>query len=211
MGDKVALYGGSFNPIHIGHLITARAIAEHLNLSRVLFVPSARPPHKWSHELASPEHRLEMVRLAIAGEPGFGVTDVELRQPRLTYPIQSIELFRQELGGSAELYWVVGGDTVRDLPTWYRLRDMLQLCHLVIAARPGFQLPDLSGLLDLLRPEQIEDLRAGVVPTPQIEVSATVIRQRVRERRSIRHLVPDAVCDYIDDYGLYLPANQDVE
>jgi nicotinate-nucleotide adenylyltransferase len=209
MGEKMALYGGSFNPIHIGHLITARAIAEHLGLSRVFFVPSARPPHKWSHELASPAHRLEMVRLAIQGEPGFGVTDVELRQPRLTYPIQSIELFRQELGVSAELHWVVGGDTLRELPSWYRLGDMLELCRLVIAARPGFQLPDMSALSGILREEQIEELRSCVVPSPQIEVSATVIRQRVRERRSIRHFVPDAVCDYIDEQGLYLPPTED--
>jgi len=203
MEDHVGLFGGSFNPIHIGHMITARAIAESLQLTQICFIPCARPPHKWPHELATMEHRLEMTRLAVAGEEGFLVSDVEAREDRLHYPIHAIESLQREMGASSRLCWIIGCDAVRELWNWHRLGDMLDSCDIVIATRAGVLAPELAGLDRFLTEPQARRLRQGPVATPNIEVSATQIRQRVRERRSIRYLVAESVSDYIDDWGLY--------
>lgn len=200
---SVALFGGSFNPIHMGHLIAARAVAEHLDISRVILIPAAYPPHKWSHELAGAQHRLAMARLAVAGEPHLEVSDVELRQGGMNYAIRSVEAFRDELGRGVRLHWIIGGDTLLDLRTWHRVREFVDMCRVVTAVRPGFDAPDLSPLLESLSPEQVARVRDGIVPTPRIDISATEIRWRVRERRSIRYLVPEPVREYIEDNGLY--------
>jgi nicotinate-nucleotide adenylyltransferase len=199
----VALYGGSFNPIHVGHLIVARAVAEHLDLSRVILIPAAYPPHKWSHELADAHHRLEMAHLAVAGEPHLEVSDIEFQQGGMNYAIRSVEAYREILGPDARLHWIIGGDTMLDLPIWHRVREMVDMCRIVTAIRPGSEVPDLSPLLGVLSAEQVARIREGLVPTPRIDISATEIRWRIRAGRSIRYLVPDAVRHYIDEHGLY--------
>ncbi len=199
----VALFGGTFNPIHVGHLVCARAIREYLDLSRVIFIPAAYPPHRWTHELVAPHHRLEMVRLAIAGEPHFEASDVELQQGGMTYSLRSAATIRQTLGPQITLYWIIGGDALLELKSWQRLSDLVEMCRIVTAVRPGFEVPDLSPLLAVLTPEQVGKLRDLIIPTPRLDVSATEIRWRVRENRSIRYLVPDAVREYILGHGLY--------
>ncbi len=205
MSEKVGLLGGSFNPVHIGHLLTARAVAESLGLSRVVLIPCARPPHKWPHELAGMHHRLEMARLAAAGQPWLQVSDVEAREDGLTYPIHAIVGLQAELGGQAKLHWIIGCDAVADLCNWHRLDDMVASCEIVIATRAGFDMPDLTRLQSALSDAQVRRLQRGFIATPQLEISATQIRQRVEQRRSIRYFTPDAVCDYIADHGLYVP------
>jgi nicotinate-nucleotide adenylyltransferase len=205
MREQVGLLGGSFNPIHIGHLIVARAVAEKLNLSRVILIPCSRPPHKWAHELTSISHRLEMARLAVADETALEVSDVEARQERLQYPIHAIEALRREMGSQTQLRWIIGSDAVLDLCHWHRLADMMEYCEITIATRAGIAMPDLRCLETALPPEQIAQLANGVVAAPHIEVSATQIRARIRARLSIRYLVPVAVDDYIRDEGLYQP------
>ena len=200
---KVALLGGTFNPIHNGHLIIARSVAEHLGLSRVVLIPSANPPHKTAHDLADAGDRLEMVRLAITGDAGFEASDVEIRRSGPSYTILTVEAHRRELGADAEIYWIIGGDTLPELHTWYRVGELVDLCRIVTAARPGFETPELSALSTTLTAEQTKRLRDGVLPTPRIDISATDIRRRVGKGRSIRYLVPDAVADYITQQGLY--------
>ncbi|GMV97715.1 MAG: nicotinate (nicotinamide) nucleotide adenylyltransferase [Phycisphaerae bacterium] len=202
-GNGVALFGGSFNPIHFGHLIAARAIAEHLSLARAILLPAAYPPHKWSSELAPAEHRLAMTRLAVEGEPLLEASDVELRQGGINYSIRTVEAFRQELGGDVRLYWIIGGDTLPDLHMWHRIREMVDLCRIVTAVRPGFETPDLAPLLSVLSPQQVARIREGIISTPRVDISSTEIRWRIREGRSIRYLVPESVRAYIADHGLY--------
>ena len=199
----IALFGGSFNPIHNGHLIVARAVAERLRLSRVVFIPSSpSPPHKANAELADAADRLEMVRLAIAGESGFEVSDLEVRQGGVSYTIRTVESFRQAAADQT-LHWIIGGDTLPELHTWYRVRELVERCRIVTAVRPGFEVPDLSAIQRVLSPEQVQRLMADVLPTPRIDISATDIRRRVAEGRSIRYLVPEAVRQYIEQRGLY--------
>lgn len=200
---SLLLYGGSFNPIHNGHLIIARAATEQLGVERTILIPSAAPPHKANSDLASPEDRLEMVRLAIAGEPGFEVSDIELHRQGPSYTILTIEAYRRELGSDVQLYWLIGGDTLPELGTWYRVGELVDLCRIVTASRPGFEAPDLSPLLTVLTPAQIERLRGGMIKTPLVDISATQVRQRVREGPSLSGLVPDRVAEYVLRHGLY--------
>ncbi|MGQ9651460.1 MAG: nicotinate (nicotinamide) nucleotide adenylyltransferase [Phycisphaerae bacterium] len=197
------LFGGSFNPIHVGHLIIARAAAEQLSAEQVVLIPSAAPPHKTNSNLATPEDRMEMVRLATAGEPGFVVSNIELRRQGPSYTILTVEDYRRELGSGTPLYWLIGGDTLPELHTWYRIQDLVELCTVVTAVRPGFEAPDLSALSNALPASQIHRLERSILPTPRIDVSATEIRWRVREGRSIRYLVPDRVAEYITTNRLY--------
>jgi len=198
----IALFGGSFNPIHNGHLIVARAVAERLGLSRVVFIPSPSPPHKANVDLADAADRLEMVRLAIAGESVFEVSDLELRHGGVSYTILTVEAFRPRAAGQT-LHWIIGGDTLPELHTWYRVRELVERCRIVTAVRPGFEVPDLSALERVLTADQVRRLKEDILPTPRIDISATDIRRRVAEGRSIRYLLPEAVRQYIEQRGLY--------
>ncbi len=204
VGSGVALYGGSFNPVHHAHLIAARAVAENLDISRVVLIPSANPPHKQSSsDLADAGHRLEMVRLAIAGEPLFEASDIEIQRSGPSYTILTVQAFRESLGAGVPLYWIIGADSLVELGTWYRISELLDLCRIVTAARPGFDAPDLRVLEPPLTAEQTHRLREGILATPQIDISATGIRRRIGQGRSVRHLLPDAVIDYLERHQLY--------
>ncbi len=199
----VVLFGGTFNPIHIGHLIVARAAAEHLGVGRVVLIPSANPPHKSGEELASPADRLEMARAATAGEPGFEVDDIELRREGPSYTVLTVRAFRRRLGDEVPLFWLIGADTLSELAAWYRTAELVSLCRIVTAVRPGYDRPDTTPLRRVLSAEHVRRLEEDIIPTPRIDISATDIRRRVREGRSIRFLVPDAVADRIVAGGLY--------
>jgi nicotinate-nucleotide adenylyltransferase len=201
--QAVLLYGGSFNPIHNGHLIVVRSAAEQLDVSRIVLIPSAAPPHKNNAQLAGAEDRLEMVRLAIADEPGFEVSDVEIRRTGPSYTILTVEEYRRELGPDAPLYWLIGADTLPELHTWYRVAELVELCRIVTAARPGYERPDLSSLQGCLSSAQIQRLSEGILTTPRIDISATEIRRRAREGRSIRYLLPESVRGWVRRRDLY--------
>ncbi|MCC7293540.1 MAG: nicotinate (nicotinamide) nucleotide adenylyltransferase [Phycisphaerales bacterium] len=202
MPEKIALYGGSFNPIHHGHLIVARHIAEELQLDRLIFLPSAQPPHKPTGALAAAEHRCAMVKLAIEGEHAFQFSDHDLRDGP-TYTIDTVAHFRQALGMDIILYWIIGSDSLVELTTWYRVRALVDSCRIVTAARPGWEQIDWNLLRSRLSEEQIAVLQSGVMDTPLMDISATDIRRRVRLGKSIRYLVPEKIRNYIDTHGLY--------
>ncbi len=206
----IVLFGGSFNPIHNGHLIVARAVAERLGVSRLVFVPSPSPPHKTGTMLAEASDRLAMVRLAIAGEPLFDCSDVETRRSGPSYTILTVEDFRTTRA-DRDLFWLIGADSLAELHSWHRVADLVDACRIVTAARPGFEVPDLSGLDRVLQPEQVRRLEADILPTPRIDISATEIRRRVREGRSIRYLVPEPVADYIARHELYRDSPPDAD
>ncbi len=206
MAQRIALFGGSFDPIHLGHLISARSVAERLGLSRVIFLPSAAPPHKNASDLLAPEHRAEMVRLAIAEEADFEFSDFDLTRSGPSYTVETIAHYSQELGPEAVLHWIIGADSLPELPTWCRARELVESCRIVTAARPGWERIDFDALRPHFSAEQIDGLRANMVETPRIDISATDIRRRVREGRSIRYLVPETVCEYILQHRLYLGA-----
>ena len=200
---RIGLFGGSFNPIHVGHLIASRAVAEHLRLEKVYLVPAAVPPHRAPKTLAA--------AAAPAGDgPAGGAGRTPLRGIRLRtapvwadYTVLTVEEFRRRLGDAAELFWIIGADSLPELANWYQADRLVDLCRIITAARPGWEVPDLSALTRRLRPDQVEKLRAGILQTPRIDISASEIRRRIAVGLSIRYLVPDAVADYIAANGLY--------
>lgn len=206
MASGIALFGGTFDPIHHGHLIAARAVVEQLDYDRVFFIPAPTPPHKIGRELSDASHRLEMARLAVQGEPRFDVSDVEIRRAGVSFTILTVEAFRQCVGPDVPLAWVIGGDSLPELYSWYRIGDLVETCRIVTAVRPGYELPDLALLRRTLSAGQVDRLRRDVLPTPFIDISATNVRRRVREGRSIRYLVPEAVRTYIEANQLYQQA-----
>ena len=204
MARRIGLFGGSFNPIHCGHLIVARAVAETLRLESVLLLPSARPPHKPGLSADDAAHAAEMVKLAIAHERLFEFSGFDLTRPGPTYTIDTVDHFAREFGPDAELFWIIGADSLRDLPTWHRVSELADACTIVTAARAGTPAPDLSALRGILNPEQLEKLRGGVLSTPRIDISSSDIRRRAQQGLSTRYLVPDAVGTYIESNRLYL-------
>lgn len=201
MRERVGLFGGSFNPIHFGHLIIARAVRENLQLDEVIFLPSKRPPHKEASQLAAAEHRAQMVKLAIAGEAGFAFDDFDLnREP--SYTIETVARYQEKMP-KAELHWFIGADSLMDLPTWHRAPELVEMCSIVTAARSGQSPVDARSLEETFGAERTKQLLSKVIRTPLVDISSTDIRQRVGEGRSIRYLVPEDVRSYIERYRIY--------
>lgn len=200
---SVLLFGGSFDPIHHGHLIIGRHVAEHLGVERVVLIPSASPPHKQSHNLSPAADRLAMCRLAVGDDPQFEVSDWEVGQSGPNYTLLTVQHFRQTCGDATALQWLIGMDSLAELGTWYHATELVDACTIVTAARPGFEPPSAAFLGRWFSPAQIEGLYRHILEGPRIDISARDIRARVRADRSIRHLVPEPVRQYLLGHGLY--------
>lgn len=194
---KRLCFGGSFNPIHHGHLICARAIAEAAGFERVVLIPTAQPPHKPSSpQLAPAADRLAMCRLAAAEQPElFEADDVELTRAGPSYTIDTVVALRSR--GWDPIHWLIGADMLLYLPKWYRAAELLRQVQFVVMARPGVEL-DWQRL-----PAEFRGLPKNVVTAPLIDISATEIRARVAGGRSIACLTPRPVADYISAHALY--------
>jgi nicotinate-nucleotide adenylyltransferase len=197
---KTLCLGGSFNPIHWGHLRCSRAVAQRLGYKRVLLIPSARPPHKPGDRfLASPEHRLAMCRLAAeaASDPQvrFEVDDLEIRRPGPNYTIDTVRQLKARAWPSID--WLIGADMLLNLPNWKDPQALLAEVNFLVMARPGVQI-DWKTL-----PPALQKLQQHVVPIPEVNVSGTEIRRRVRAGEPIDDLTPPSVARYIAEHRLY--------
>lgn len=199
----VLLFGGSFDPIHNGHLIIARHVARRIAADRTILIPAATPPHKLGRPLAPAADRLEMCRLATADDPSLCVSDWELHQSGPNYTLLTVRHFRQEFPPPAPLYWLIGLDSLAELATWHRVGELVEECTLVSAARPGVSPPRLESLRGLASEPAIERLRANIIDTPLIDISSTEIRARVQSGQTIAQLVPAAVERFILQNRLY--------
>jgi nicotinate-nucleotide adenylyltransferase len=186
---RIGVFGGSFDPIHLGHLIVAEAAADALALDRVLFVPARRQPLKGEGHEAAAADRAEMVRLAIAGHPRLLLDRRELERPGPSYTVDTLRALRAE-GPGETLFLLVGADAARELPQWHEVAALSGLAHVVVLTRPGVP-PPATGLAE------------RVLAVPAVDISATAIRERVRRGEPIAHLVPPAVARYIEAKGLY--------
>lgn len=199
MSRRIGILGGTFDPIHMGHLITAEIVRVSAVLDEIIFIPAARPPHKENKGEAPAEDRLRMVQCAVEGNPSFSVSDIELKREGPSYTVDTIAVLSEQLR-DAELFFITGADAMNDLYRWHDPVRLLHSCMFIVAARQGVEL-DESRLAEQFSPEQRSRIR--IVPTPHLEISSTVIRARVRAGRSIRYLVPRAVELYIEERGLY--------
>ncbi len=199
---KIGVMGGTFNPVHIGHLILAEQVRDVERLDRVLFMPALVPPHKpAAADMASGEHRMQMVRLALAGNPFFEASDMELRRGGVSYTIDTISALRRQHPGD-EFSFIIGGDSVPELASWYRVAELVNLCSFLIGERPGHAIR-WEPLEKILPAATVNEMRTRVVCSVPVEVSSTDIRARIRSGRTIKYLVPQPVEDYLAEHGLY--------
>ena len=196
---RVGVFGGTFDPIHIGHLVSAEEVRVKLSLEHVVFVPAGLPPHKLDHVMSPVEHRLAMVELAIASNPHFAVSRVDVDRFGPCYTVDTIELLRDEWGADVEIYFIMGSDSLLDILTWHNPRRLIRLCRLAVVSRPGYQV-DLDEL-DALLPGVAS--RVQMLNAPELAISSTDIQRRVREGLSIKYQVPEAVEAYIYQHKLY--------
>jgi len=187
---RIGILGGTFNPIHIGHLILAEEALCKLDLGKVIFVPTYLPPHKSIEGNIKPQDRLRMVELAIADNSAFAVSDFEIKSKRKSYSVDTLKEFRKAYGEDAQLYFITGSDLLKDLFSWKNVNDIFKMSKFIVANRPGYPVTEV--------PKDVET----VVITP-IEVSSEDIRRRLKAGRSIRYLVPEKVRNYIIERGLY--------
>lgn len=210
----IGILGGTFDPIHFGHLRLAEELAEQLGLAEVRFIPTGRPWHRGAPG-ATPGQRLEMTRLGIAGNPRFALDAREVSKNTPGYTVDTLLSLRQELGSEQPLCLLLGADAFLGLPSWHRWRDLFELTHIAVAHRPGFSLM-AAHMDDALRAEtgrRMSDVPLELERSPggkvveygitQLDISATAIRARIKAGRSARYLLPEAVLDYIQTQHLY--------
>jgi nicotinate-nucleotide adenylyltransferase len=198
---NIGVFGGTFDPIHLGHLAVAEEVRTNLGLAEVLFVPAGQPWLKADRAISAAQHRVEMIKLAIAGNPHFKLSTCEVDRLGPSYAVDTIDILQQQLGTEARLFFLLGSDALSELPQWKEPSRLIQICHLVAFTRPGFALPPLESL-ELVIPGLSQ--HATFVEVPQIDISATQIRNRVARGVSIHRLVPQSVERYIQEQGLYL-------
>ena|SRR5579885_233580 len=199
---RVGVFGGTFDPVHLGHLILAEHCREQARLDQVWFVPAARPPHKLDRPLTRFDQRAEMLALALAGNPAFRVNELEKDRPGPSYTADTLaELHRRH--PADEFCLLVGSDTLADLPAWHAPEEVVRLAELVVVARPDHPVPDAAEVRAALRLAEGQTLRYQVVRSPLIDISSRELRRRVGEGKSIRYQVPRAVECYILEKRLY--------
>lgn len=197
---RVGVFGGTFDPIHLGHLAVARSIHSTLHLDKVVFVPAGQPWLKAGTPVSPVKDRVEMVRLAIARRKAFQLSTIEADRPGPSYSVDTMEILLKQSGRGSALFFLLGSDALMDIRKWKEPQRLIQLCRLVAFARPGFGLPTTEAL-EAAVPGISQ--RVGFVEVPQVDIRATDIRRRIAEGRSIQRLVPRAVERYILEYGLY--------
>lgn len=212
---RVGLFGGTFNPVHWGHLRAAEEIRERFNLEQVIFIPTHISPHKESEVLVDPHHRLTMLNLALNGNPYFVVSDIELKRPGKSYSIETINHFTQTAHGQCTPFFIVGADAFLEISTWKQYQDLFSLCNFIVMTRPGYEIKESHQLI----PHQVKS-QFAYCPDEQrfvhssqfsiylaeitaLAISSQAIRAQVHNRRSITYLLPRAVESYIAEHALY--------
>lgn len=198
---KIGIMGGTFDPVHYGHLVTAEGARCQFDLDQVLFLPSGIPPHKSKKKVTAAEHRYMMTVLATLTNPHFGVSRIDIDREGMSYTIDTLKIMREQYGPLAELYFITGADAIFEIMGWKDADQLLQIAHFIAATRPGFSLVELPRETQLWM-DKHED-RFHVLKVPAMAISSTNIRSRVQKGHSIRYLVPEAVEHYILRHGLY--------
>jgi nicotinate-nucleotide adenylyltransferase len=198
--QKIGIFGGSFNPIHIGHLIAAQETLDAMKLDKVIFIPAGNPPHKSQRNLAAAEDRYDMVKLAIQNNPGFEISSMEMERSGKTYSFDTLKELKEQCK-DIDMHFIIGFDTLKELHTWRNIQGIFDIVSFVVVNRGNEALEIKQWIEDRVRTYggTIE-----YVPIPDIEISSTDIRHRIQDGRSIKYLVPDTVEQYIKSRGLYM-------
>ena len=201
-GQRIGLFGGTFDPIHLGHLLLAVHSYEELDLNRVIFIPARLPPHK-AQPIVEPADRLQMVRLAVADDDRFLVCDCELCRAEPSYTIDTVQQFQQSLDAGTHLFWLIGSDMLADLPSWHEVGRLLDMVDIIVVARAAQPPADFSALNPTLTTEQINRIQTHAIQVPLIDISSTMVRERIGQGQSVRYFLPESVEQYILKHKLY--------
>lgn len=194
---KIGIMGGTFDPIHVGHLMIAEAVWDEYNLEKVIFIPSANPPHK--HDvLTSARHRFNMTLLATCSNPHFEVSSIEMERLGPSYTIDTIKALKKIYGDDTDFYFIIGADCIHELPTWHKIDELLKICKFIATKRPSYEF-DLSII-----EKEFSDYNIQLLETPELEISSTDIRQRIKKGYSIQYITTEQVQQYIRKENLYL-------
>ena len=198
---NIGVLGGTFDPVHNGHLIVAEEVKARLNLVTVIFVPAGQPWLKADRPISPAEHRLQMLRLALPDEPHFKLSAVEIERAGPSYTVDTITELREKLSSEDELFFILGWENLAELPQWREPSRLIKICYLVAVPRPGSPRPNLKTL-EISIPGLSQ--RVMLLEKPKIDISASDIRERVAQGLSVRHLVPEPVNRYIKEHKLYV-------
>ncbi len=197
---KIGIFGGTFDPVHRGHVIVAQDLREDFGLEKLLLVPVRIAPHKRRKKNSSPDHRLAMLRAAVRGRKGLGVSDMEIKRGGVSYTIDTV---RALSGHDTRITFFTGTDCIEYLPKWREIDALVRECRFVLMKRPGFDTGKLDSIKGRLKPATFKAIKENIVEIRQIDISSTDIRRRLRAGREISHLVPPAVAKYIAANRLY--------
>ena len=197
---RVGILGGTFDPIHVGHLMTAETVRDEYHLDKVIFIPAAVPPHKQNQDVTEAMHRYVMTVLATCSNPNFEVSDIEMNRPGPSYTIDTIRELLERFGEDTEFYFITGADAIQEIHTWDRIEELLEMCHFIGASRQGC-LPDVNQIKASFG--ELGKRKIHRLETPELEISSTDIRNRIKKGYSIKYIVPTAVEQYIYKQGLY--------
>ena len=195
---RIGILGGTFNPIHLGHLMIAEMALEAFNLNRVIFVPAKEPPHKEA-DVIEAKYRLEMVHAAVLDNPNFLVSDVEMKREGKSYTIDTVRYFHDLYGSDTEFFFIAGTDTIQNLPTWKYIEELLDMCEFIGAIRPGAT-EDIGESIEWFGQR---GSRIHILEVPEIKLSATDLRYRLRQGLSTRYMLPRSVYQYIKRHKIY--------
>ena len=196
---RIGIMGGTFNPIHMGHLMIAEVAYEAFDLEKVIFVPAYYPPHKHTDVISS-EHRYAMTEAAVRDNPHFTISDVEMKRNGPSYTVDTIHHFIQEYGSDVDFYFIAGTDSIQDLPNWKYLDELLELCPFIGAMRPAGS-EHLDAVVNSFG--QVGRNRIHLLAVPEMKLSATYLRNRLRKGQTVRYMLPKCVVDYIEEHHIY--------
>jgi nicotinate-nucleotide adenylyltransferase len=200
---RTVLFGGTFDPIHIGHTTVAAAACESIGADKVVFVFARRSPLKAFFPEASDEDRLAMIGLATAENKMFGFSDYELKKAGPSYTLETVRFFRQQLGEDVSIYWLIGADTLDDLPHWFGITELIDECNLAVMYRAGFAQPDFTKYVSQWGQTRVKKMQQNVVETPLVDISSTEIRKRLSAGKEVAGMINPKVLHYIREHRLY--------
>ena len=200
---RIVLFGGTFDPIHLGHTTVAGDAAKHIGAEKLVFIVAKRSPLKGFLPKASDDERLEMITLATAGEKNFEVSDFELQKPAPSYTLETVQKFQKEYEGRASIYWLLGADGVDDLVHWHMIIELIDACNLTTMQRAGSEPPDFTKFEAIWGRRRVDKLQRNIIQTPLVDISSTEIRKRLAEGRDVSGMLHPAVSGYIRQHDLY--------